>query len=111
MIVKAGLAATGDYKEKVLFHDWFPDEDETGESRGDADTEFDYSDVDFGVPQQDEMEMLAAMLADNSVTVDGGPLEGPDAVQVPRSDEDDLPAIPPPRDFDPGDVEQDMEWT
>lgn len=113
-LVKGALVASGEYQEKVLFAEYFPDEDGQphGESRGDADTDMDYSDVDFGVPEMDEMLLLAKMLSDDTITVDGAPLEGPDAQQIsaPRDEEDDLPALPPPREFDPSDVEQDSEW-
>lgn len=110
-LVKGSLVASGEYQEKALFSEYFPDED--GESRGDADTDLDYSDVDFGVPEMDEMLILAQMLADDTITVDGAPLEGPGAQQVsaPQHEEDHLPVLPPPREFDPSDVEQDSEWT
>lgn len=105
-VVKGSLVASGGYKEEVLFEDYFP-----GAS---GDDEVDYTDnsgVDFEAPSQDEMELLAQMLADNTVTVDGAPLEGPDAEQVPAPEGDDeLPQLPPPRDFDPTQVEQDTEW-
>lgn len=110
MIVKAGLAATGDYQEKILFREYFPDEDGSpqGESQGDADVDFDYSDVDFGVPSESELEVLTRMLADDSVTISGDSLEGPES-DVP-GEEAEQSALPPPRAFDPGDVEQDTEW-
>jgi hypothetical protein len=104
-VAKAGLVASGQYKEEVLFEEYFPSE--TPESDG-----IDYTDnsgVDYEAPSEDELEVLARMLADNTVTVDGAPLEGPDAEQ-PSPPEDSTPSLPPPRDFDPTQVEQDTEW-
>jgi hypothetical protein len=103
-LVKASLVASGGYKEEVLFEEYFPG--------ATSDDEVDFSDnsgVDFEPPAEDELEVLARMLADNSVMVDGAPLEGPGAEQV-SSPEDELPPLPPPRDFDPTQVEQDTEW-
>jgi hypothetical protein len=103
-IAKAGLVASGGYKEEVLFEEYFP--------QPESDEEIDYTDnsgVEFKPPAEDEMALLAQMLADDTVTVDGAPLEGPDAEQVSPPD-DELPALPPPRDFDPTQVEQDTEW-
>lgn len=102
-LIKASLVASGGYKEDVLFAEYFPEAE---------DNQIDYTDnsgVDFEAPAEDEMEILARMLADNTVTVDGAPLEGPDA-QQPSPPEDSLPALPPPRDFDPTQIEQDTEW-
>lgn len=110
-LVKGSLVASGEYEEKVLFPEYFPDKDGQphGQSSSDANTDFDYSDVDFNTPDESEMEMLARMLADDSITVDGAPLEGPDAQQV-SEDEEGASALPPPREFDLTEVEQDSEW-
>jgi hypothetical protein len=102
-IVKAGLASTGEYKERVLFEEYFPEPD---------DNEVDYTDnsgVDFSMPDQDELELLAQMMADDTITVDGAPLEGPGAEQF-SVPEEELPDLPAPREFDPTQVEQDTEW-
>jgi hypothetical protein len=106
-VAKAGLVASNNYKEEVLFSEYFPestDEDEVDYS--------DNSGVDFEAPSEDEMDVLARMLANDSITIDGAPLEGPGAEQVssPDVEEDNLPSLPPPRDFDPTQVEQDTEW-
>lgn len=103
-LVKASLVASGEYKEKVLFAEYFsePDDDEVDFA--------DNSGVDFEAPAADEMDILAEMLADNSVTVDGAPLEGPDAEQVSPPEDDELSQLPPPQDFDPTQVEHDTEW-
>jgi len=116
-IVRAGLAAAtthGTYNEKILFQDYFPESrsESSGEASSDADVDFDFSGVDFGTPDMDEMAMLAQMLQDDMVVVDGAPLEGPDAIQVEREDlVGASSALPPPRDFDDSSVEQDVEWT
>lgn len=102
-LFKASLVASGGYKEEVVFQEYFPEPE---------DGEVDYTDnsgVDFALPDADEMTLLAEMLADDSVRIDGAPLEGPGAEQVSPPD-DEIPALPPPRDFDPGEVEQDKEW-
>jgi len=102
-IAKAGLASTGEYKEDILFQEYFPEPD---------DDEIDFTDnsgVEFEAPTPDEVELLAQMLANNSVTVDGAPLEGPGAIQVSPPEEHDF-SLPPPRDFDPTEVDQDTEW-
>lgn len=104
-IVKASLVASGDYKEDVLFSDYF--------SGADSDDEVDFTDnsgVDFEAPSESDMDILARMLADDTVLVDGAPLEGPDAEQVPSPEGEEPPSLPPPRDFDPTQVEQDTEW-
>lgn len=95
----------------MLFPEYFPDEDGNPytPSSGDAGTDFDYSGVEFGTPAESEMEILERMLADDSVTVDGTFLEGPDAQQV-HMEGDELPPLPPPRAFDIGEIEQDTEW-
>lgn len=102
-LIKASLVASGGYKEEVLFADYLPAPDND---------EIDFSDnagVEFQTPTEDEMEILARMLADNTVTIDGAPLEGPGAEQT-SPPEDETPSLPPPRDFDPTQVEQDQEW-
>lgn len=109
-LVKGSLVASGEYEAKIVFRDYFPEEEESagGSANGDAETDLDYSGVDFSTPDRSEMEMLAHMLADDMVTVDGSPLEGPGAEQVPPPD--DSPSLPPPREFGLDEVEQDSEW-
>lgn len=97
------LVASGQYEEKVLFADYFPaPEMPAGIAADDAELDMDYSGVDFGTPDANEMEILQRMLADNSVTVSG--MEGPDELVPER------PALPAPREIPPGDIEQDREW-
>lgn len=96
--------ATGRYEEKTLFADYFPAPElpDGIAATDDADVDMDYSGVDFGTPDESEMEILQRMLADNSITVSD--LEGPD-------EPDQTPtALPAPREIDPGDIEQDREW-
>lgn len=104
VLVRGSLVASGTYEEKVLFEEYFPPPEmpEGAVATDDADLDLDYSGVDFGVPDESEMEILSRMLADPFVTVsdmngDGQP--EPEAV--------DLPA---PREIAPADIEQDREW-
>lgn len=116
-LVKAGLAATGEYQEKVLFQDYFPDEEAPEGSGGDQDVDFDYSEVEFATPDMDELALLESLLGDDSVTVSGAPLEGPDAIQVDRPPEDEGPDVPlayalePPKEFALPEPDPDAEWT
>lgn len=99
--------ATGQYEEKVLFADYFPAPElpDGIAATDDADVDMDYSGVDFGTPDESEMEVLARMLADPFVTVSD--MEGTEESQdMPK----DLPALPAPREIPPGDIEQDREW-
>lgn len=105
-IVRGSLVASGEYEEKTIFSEYFGD-DESSEGAGDAGAEFDYSGVEFEVPDESEMEILARMLADDSVTVDGAPIEGPGAEQISPPGSPDLP---PPRELDITQIEQDPEW-
>ncbi len=116
-LVRGSLVASGAYEEKALFSEYFQGSTEAGEGSGggDADTDFDYSDVDFQTPDESEMELLARMLADDTITVDGAPIEGPDAEQVPPPSDDGPPpsmtVMAPPREIDFTQIEQDPEWT
>ena len=114
-LVKGSLVASGEYEEKTLFKEYFQPEDAAESSGGDADVDFDYSDVEFDTPDMDEMAMLEKLLGDNSVTVSGAPLEGPGAVQVDREDDGpDIPlahALEPPKEFDLPEPDPDSEWT
>lgn len=98
------LVASGQYEEKVLFADYFPAPElpDGIAATDDADVDMDYSGVDFGTPDESEMEILQRMLADTSITVSD--LEGPEEpVPAPA-------ALPAPREIPPGDIEQDREW-
>lgn len=101
--MRGSLVATGTYEEKVLFEEYFPPPElPPGIAADDSELDMDYSGVDFGTPDESEMEILQRMLADTSITVSD--LEGPDEpVPAPA----DLPA---PREIPPGDIEQDREW-
>lgn len=116
-VVKGSLVASQGYEEKVLFEEYFPSEEpEGGMGGGDADVDFDYSDVDFGTPDMDELALLESLLSDSDVTVSGAPLEGPGAVQVDREDDEgpDVPlahALEPPREFELPEPDPDSEWT
>jgi len=115
-VVKASLVASQGYEEKVLFKEYFPADKGEGASGGDADVDFDYSDVEFATPSADEMDLLESLLGDQDVTVSGAPLEGPGAVQVDREDEEgpDVPlahALAPPREFELPEPDPDSEWT
>lgn len=115
-VARAGLASTGEYEEKVLFKEYFPDQEDPEGGGGDANVDFDYSEVDFTSPAEDEMALLESLLGDDSVSVSGAPLEGPDAVQVDRPDDDgpDVPlayALEPPKDFALPEPDPDAEWT
>lgn len=102
-VVLGALVASGQYEEKTLFAGYFPaPELPPGIAADDSELDMDYSGVDFGTPDESEMEILQRMLADTSVTVSG--MEGPDE-PVPER-----PALPAPRDIPPGDIEQDREW-
>jgi hypothetical protein len=105
-IVLGSLVATG-YEEKALFADYFPEPElpDGIAATTDADVDMDYSGVDFGTPDESEMEILARMLADPFVTVSG--VGGPEEEEPePRA----LPALPAPREIAPADIEQDREW-
>lgn len=109
------MASQG-YEEKILFKDYFPAEEAPEGSGGDADVDFDYSDVEFETPDMDELALLESLLGDNGVTVSGAPLEGPGAVQVDREDAGgpDVPlahALEPPREFELPEPDPDSEWT
>lgn len=116
-VVKAGLSATGEYEEKILFKEYFPSDESEGSSGGDQDVDFDYSEVEFATPDMDEMALLESLLGDTSVTVDGAPLEGPGAIQVDRPEDARGPDIPlahalePPREFELPEPDPDSEWT
>lgn len=107
-IVRGSLVASGEYEEKTIFSEYF--DDEASDGAGDAGAEFDYSGVEFEVPDESEMEILARMLADDSVTVDGAPIEGPGAEQVSPPDDPPKSDLPPPRELDITELEQDPEW-
>lgn len=113
-IVKSGLVASDKgYDEEQVFAKYFSGEPvDAPESADDAETDLDYSAVEFGTPEASELEMLARMLGDDTVTVDGGPIEGPDAVQVSPPEGEELPsAIPPPREVDLSGFDQpEAEW-
>lgn len=98
-VFRAGLVATGSYKERVLFPDRF--EHEAGlrsPQEADADTDFDYAEVEWSTPSEEELAMLQKMLADPTITVSAGPEEAP-----PQE-------LPPPREIPLTDIEQDREW-
>lgn len=98
-IVRGALVSSGNYDEKILFPEHFP-ESATETSQSDADTVFDLSAVDYQPPDESEIELLAAMLSDSDITISGGDLGAPGAKTELR----------PPKDFDPADVEHDSEW-
>lgn len=114
-LVKGSLVASGEYEEKILFKEHFQPDDDAGSTGGDADTDLDYSEVEFGTPDMDEMALLESLLGDNAVTVSGAPLEGPGAVQVDREDDGpDIPmayALEPPKEFALPEPDPDAEWT
>jgi hypothetical protein len=112
-IVRGSLVATGEYEEKTLFEEYFGEAEGSGEGGGggDADVDFDYSDVNFQTPDESEMEILARMLADTDVSIDGGPIEGPGAEQVSPPDTPPASNLPAPRELDITQIEQDPEWT
>lgn len=96
-VFRAGLVATGGYKERVLFPDRF--EAEAGLlPPGDADTDFDYGEVEWRTPDEEELALLKAMLSDPTITVAAG-AEGAPAQE-----------LPPPREIPLTDIEQDREW-
>lgn len=102
-MVRASLVATGTYEEKVLFEEYFPPPElPYGIAADDSDLDLDYSGVDFGTPDESEMEILQRMLGNSMVTVSG--LEGP------GEPEPEGPALPAPREIAPADIEQDREW-
>lgn len=68
----------------------------------DADVDMDYSGVQFGTPDESEMEILQRMLEDNRVVVSG--MSG----EQPNPSPSDLPA---PREIAFAEIEQDREWT
>lgn len=99
-LVRGSLVASGSYEEKVLFEEYFPPPElPVGIAADDSELDLDYSGVDFGIPDESEMEILQRMLADNTVTVSAGPDE-----------QETLPSLPEPREIGPGDIEQDREW-
>lgn len=114
-LVKGSLVASGGYEEKILFKQYFQPEEAPESADGDADTDLDYSEVEFGTPDMDEMAMLEQLLGNDSVTVSGAPLEGPGAVQVDREDDGpDIPlahALEPPKEFALPEPDPDAEWT
>lgn len=106
--MRGALVATGTYEEKVLFEDYFPAPEllDGIVATDDADVDMDYTSVDFGVPDESEMEILQRMLADTMVTVSD--VEGPESIeQMPAL----TPTLPAPREIAPADIEQDREWT
>lgn len=102
--MRGSLVATGTYEEKIVFEEYFPAPDipDGLPATDDSDVDMDYSGVEFGTPDESEMEILQRMLADNTVTVSD--LDGPD------EPEPEYPALPAPREIAPGDIEQDREW-
>lgn len=98
---------TGHYEEKVLFADYFPAPElpDGIAATDDADVDMDYSGVDFGTPDESEMEILARMLADPFVTV-----SDVDGAENAEPEPKALPALPAPREIEPADIEQDREW-
>lgn len=103
-IVRGALVASGNYEEKVLFEDYFPAPEipDGIATTSDADVDLDYSGVDFGTPDESEMEILQRMLADTMVTVSG--VDGADESEAPAS------GLPAPREIALADIEQDREW-
>lgn len=98
--MRGSLVATGTYEEKVLFEEYFPPHELPPDiAADDSELDMDYSGVDFGSPDESELEVLQRMLADTSVTVSG--VSGP---QEPEQ------ALPAPREIELGDIEQDREW-
>lgn len=100
-LAKVALVATDRYEEKVLFSEHFPAEETSGllPPADDADVDFDYSQVDWAVPDEDELALLQQMLADPSITVAAAP------------DTEEPTELPPPREVPITDIEQDREWT
>lgn len=103
-IVRGSLVATGTYEEKIVFEKYFPAPEipDGLTATDDADVDMDYSGVQFGTPDESEMEILQRMLGDNTVTVSG--LDGGSA------SEETAPDLPAPREIAMGDIEQDREW-
>jgi multidrug efflux pump subunit AcrA (membrane-fusion protein) len=102
-VVRGSLVASGGYEEKIVFRDYFSSSEvPEGTAVNDADTDLDYSDVQFGVPAEDELEILQRMLADNTVTVSGltGPPDPPETSTM----------LSAPREIARADIEQDREW-
>lgn len=96
-VFRAGLVATGGYQERRLFPDRF--EQEAGLlPPGDADTNFDYAEVEWRTPDEQELAQLAALLSDPNITVAAG------------ADEQHQDELPPPRQIPLADIAQDREW-
>lgn len=101
--MRSSLVASGQYEVKVLFPEYFPpDELSSDIAADDAELDLDYSGVDFGTPDESDMEIIRRMLTDTSVTVSG---IGADELPEPEP-----PSLPAPREIALGDIEQDREW-
>lgn len=93
--------ATGQYEEKALFEEYFPAPELPPDIvADDSELDMDYSGVDFGTPDESEMEILQRMLTDTSVTVSG----------LGSAEPEPEAALPAPREIPLSDIEQDREW-
>jgi predicted DNA binding protein len=96
-LAKVAVVSTGNYDEKKVFKEYFP---------ADVDSEDVYKDVEWGsdiefqMPDEDELETLRRLLEDNAVTVSGVAYEGPE--DLPLALPDGAPAIET--------IETDREW-
>lgn len=103
-VAKAAVVSTDRYDEKRVFKEYFQEEptDATGlPATSDADVDFDYSDVQWEAPSEDEMAILQRMLADNEVSIPASALQ---------MDGLELPPGPMEEDSGIAQIEADREW-
>lgn len=96
-LARVGVLSTGQYDEKKVFKEYFP---------VDPDSESVYEDVEWGsnvefqMPDEDELKTLQQLLANNTVDVTGIAYEGPE--DLPDAVPDSAPAIET--------IQTDREW-
>lgn len=100
-VFKAALVAKGDYTTESVFPEHFAEEPlpegSAPVATDDSNVDFDYSQVEWSAPGEDEMAILERMLQDTSVTVGQAP-------PVPVNE------LPAPKAVAISDIEQDREW-
>lgn len=103
-IVRGSLVSTDRYDEKRVFKEYFPPQESTqgGLKGSDAETDFDYEDVTWEAPSEDELAILQRMLEDPSVTLSGESFGPPEEFEVFSEIEDGAPVMES--------IENNREW-
>lgn len=102
-VVRGSLVAADRYEEKLVFPDYFPDEEAEGDGGDDSNVDFDYGGVEWSTPAEEEMAILQRMLGDNSVSIPGSSLP-------PEEDPFDVPMELPDNSPVMEQIANDREW-